>query len=361
MPDLERSYRRLLRAYPRWYRRHRGLEILTTLLEAAEPGQVRPSRAEAAYLLVNGLRYRFVPPTRVGRIAAGLVSIWVAMVLSGVGALSIWMIANPQEPDLAAFSDELAGRPASSVSQLPGDDLLDMAYAYRTSGEFQSFTEEGWGAGRPAPIGQRRVYEQLSGTPTVLTDAYQRLTRTGWRTGPLSRGGADSEADASSPNRVFWAHKDGILLRVSAHDNQTVRTVSAYPIEPNGVPVGAAAGFVIGLIAVWQATTWMAQRAARTPPSTRRLILLLALPALIASGVNTLDNVLSMVPNPSTPWRPFAVEYIYPLANQTANPLTVTVITLTLIGSLSLIAGSTRISRTAPVSTATPTGDVAES
>lgn len=74
MPELERSYRRLLCAYPRFYRRERGLEILTTLLDAAEPGQVRPSPSEAMSLLWIGLRYRFVPPTRIGRLAAGLVT-----------------------------------------------------------------------------------------------------------------------------------------------------------------------------------------------------------------------------------------------------------------------------------------------
>jgi hypothetical protein len=38
----ERRYRRLLRAYPRSYRDHRGTEILTTLLEMAEDGR-RPA------------------------------------------------------------------------------------------------------------------------------------------------------------------------------------------------------------------------------------------------------------------------------------------------------------------------------
>ncbi|MFE9204819.1 hypothetical protein [Micromonospora sp. NPDC007230] len=352
MPDLERSYCRLLRAYPGFYRRERGLEILTTLLDAAEPGQVRPSRGEAAYLLVNGLRYRFVPPTWIGRLAAGLVAIWAAVVLSGAGALAVWGFANPQEPDLAAFSDDLAGRPASFTHELPGDNLLDMAYAYKTYGEFQDFAEEGWDGGRPAPMCQIRVYEQVAETPTVLADAYQHVTSAGWRTGALSQGGVNS------PNGVFWAHQDGVLLRVSAYD-KTV-TVSAYPIEPSGVLVGAVAGFVIGLILMWQGMTWMAHRVARTPRSTRRLILLLGLPALLACGVNTLDNVLSMVPDPNTASVLFVADYMYPLANQIANPLAVSVIALALIGSLTLIAGSARMNRLRPVNAVAPTGDIAE-
>ncbi|GGM55494.1 hypothetical protein GCM10011608_45440 [Micromonospora sonchi] len=359
MPDLERSYRRLLCAYPGSYRRERGLEILTTLLDAAEPGQVRPSRGEAAYLLVNGLRYRFVPPTWIGRLAAGLVAIWAAVVLSGAGALAVWAFANPEEPDLAAFSDDLVGRPASFALELPGDDLLDMAYAYRTYGEFQDFAEEGWDGGRPAPMGQSRVYAQVTETPTVLADAYEHLTSAGWRTGALSQGGVDSQAGVHSPHGVFWAYQDGVLLRVSGYDNQTGVTVSAYPIEPSGVLAGAVAGFAIGLIVVWQGMTWMAHRVARTPMPIRRLILLLGLPALIACGVNTLDNVLSMVPDPDTASVLFAADYLYPLANQIANPLAVSVIALALIGSLSLIAGAARMSRLRPVNAAASTGEAA--
>ncbi|MEV4823912.1 hypothetical protein [Micromonospora sp. NPDC049274] len=361
MPDLERSYRRLLWAYPGFYRRERGLEVLTTLLDAAEPGQVRPSRGEAAHLLVSGLRYRFVPPTWIGRLATGLVAIWAAVVLSGAGALAVWALANPEEPDLAAFSDELVGRPASSAYELPGGNLLDMAYAYRTYGEFQDFAMEGWDGGRPAPMGQSRVYEQVTDTPTILADAHQHLTSAGWRTGALSQGGADSQADVNSAHGVFWASRDGVLLRVSGYDNQTGVTVSAYPVEPSGVLAGAITGFVIGLIVVWQAMTWMAHRAARTPRPARWLILLLGLPTLLACGVNTLDNVLSMLPDTGSANVLFAADYMYPLANQIANPLAATVIALTLTGILSVIAAATRIGQLRPPSPAASTGEVAES
>ncbi|MFI7648803.1 hypothetical protein ACIBTZ_22375 [Micromonospora sp. NPDC049460] len=360
MPDLEHSYRRLLRAYPGFYRRERGLEILTTLLDAAEPGQVRPSRGEAAHLLVNGLRYRFVPPTWTGRLAAGLVAIWAAVVLSGAGALAVWAFANPEAPDLAAFSDDLAGRPASFAYELPGDNLLDMAHAYRTYGEFQNFAKEGWDGGRPAPMGQSRVYEQVAETPTVLAEAHEHMTSAGWRTGALSQGGVNSQARVNSPNGVFWAYQDRVLLRVSVYDNQTGIKVSAYPIEPSGVLAGTVTGFVIGLIVAWQGMTWMAHQVARTPRPTRRLILLLGLPALIACGVNTLDNVLSMIPDPNTASVLFAADYMYPLANQIANPLAVSIIALALTGSLSLIAGAARMSRLRPMNATASTGEVAE-
>jgi hypothetical protein len=39
---LGRAYRRLMWAYPRWYRRERGAELVTTLLDDAAPGQRWP-------------------------------------------------------------------------------------------------------------------------------------------------------------------------------------------------------------------------------------------------------------------------------------------------------------------------------
>ncbi|MGN9808829.1 hypothetical protein ACTMSW_05650 [Micromonospora sp. BQ11] len=58
MSDLERRYRRLLRAYPADYRRERGDEIVGTYLDLAGPGRRRPSPADAADLVRGGLRQR---------------------------------------------------------------------------------------------------------------------------------------------------------------------------------------------------------------------------------------------------------------------------------------------------------------
>ena len=58
MSALERRCRTLLRAYPRWYRRQRGEEMLATLLEASRPGQRWPSARDARALITGGLRVR---------------------------------------------------------------------------------------------------------------------------------------------------------------------------------------------------------------------------------------------------------------------------------------------------------------
>jgi hypothetical protein len=58
MNPLERRCCWLLRAYPRWYRRQRGDEMLATLLEASQPGQRWPSARDVRALIMGGLRVR---------------------------------------------------------------------------------------------------------------------------------------------------------------------------------------------------------------------------------------------------------------------------------------------------------------
>jgi hypothetical protein len=56
--SLERRCRWLLLAYPAWYRRRRGEEMLDTLLEASPPGRRWPSVRDTRALVIGGLRVR---------------------------------------------------------------------------------------------------------------------------------------------------------------------------------------------------------------------------------------------------------------------------------------------------------------
>ncbi len=58
MTPLERRCRRLLRAYPAWYRHQRAGEMLDTLLAANPPGREWPSVRDARALVTGGLRVR---------------------------------------------------------------------------------------------------------------------------------------------------------------------------------------------------------------------------------------------------------------------------------------------------------------
>ena len=88
MNDLERRYRRLLRAYPADYRRTRGAEIVGTYLDLAAPDQRWPTPADAGDLVRGGLRQRLRAAGITGLAAgvrlAALLSIVTASALAGV-------------------------------------------------------------------------------------------------------------------------------------------------------------------------------------------------------------------------------------------------------------------------------------
>jgi hypothetical protein len=98
--ELERRYRRLLRAFPRGYRQHRGEEMLATLLEGAGPGQTRPTAADIADLMQAALRERLglhaAPDLQA---ALRLVGPFCLAVAAGF-AVSSWSV-NPASPMFA--------------------------------------------------------------------------------------------------------------------------------------------------------------------------------------------------------------------------------------------------------------------
>jgi hypothetical protein len=88
---LERRCRRLLLAYPAWYRRRRGEEMLGTLLEASPPGRRLPSFRDTRALITGGLRVR-------GRTWL-LSMLWVAAGAVITGYI-FYVTTRPWEPDL---------------------------------------------------------------------------------------------------------------------------------------------------------------------------------------------------------------------------------------------------------------------
>jgi hypothetical protein len=66
MPSLEALYRGLLFTYPAGYRAEHEDEIVTTLLDAAPPGQSLPSVREVAGLITGGLRTQALAAARKG-------------------------------------------------------------------------------------------------------------------------------------------------------------------------------------------------------------------------------------------------------------------------------------------------------
>lgn len=81
MSNPEDRLRRLLRAYPAWYRSERGEEILSTLRESAQARGGRVSLGEAGSLLAHGLAVRFDLSERgtLGELAGRLASPGLAL------------------------------------------------------------------------------------------------------------------------------------------------------------------------------------------------------------------------------------------------------------------------------------------
>jgi hypothetical protein len=99
MTDLESRYRRLFAAYPPAHRAEREEEMVTTLLDVAEPGQTRPGARAAGSIVLNGLacRARSAPEWRHGLDLAGQIARALATTLAaaalGVGLLP--PVGNP--------------------------------------------------------------------------------------------------------------------------------------------------------------------------------------------------------------------------------------------------------------------------
>jgi hypothetical protein len=89
MTRLAWCYRLLLRAYPAWYRRERGEEMLGTLLEASPPGRRWPSLRDARALIMGGFRVRAGQNQRLTTAA----NLRLAVLLGAALAL-LWLVAG---------------------------------------------------------------------------------------------------------------------------------------------------------------------------------------------------------------------------------------------------------------------------
>ncbi|MEU4163647.1 hypothetical protein [Actinoplanes sp. NPDC026670] len=231
-PALERIYRRLLHAYPGSYRRRHGAEIVTTLLEMAEPGRRRPTAAEVAHLLGSGLRQRFRLPSR--RPLAWLAALLALLALLAGGALGAaagsWagvhtFTALPPAGQARALHVQVAGPPATTV---PVD---------------------------PLPAGAEGVpmwwtHSSADGTVWDGEQARARLAADGWQVGPLTA--TDRfETGTAAPEHGFDAVRDGLRATVTGEGGSVVLDLGPYdtgwllPLIGAGLAAGAVTGWLI--------------------------------------------------------------------------------------------------------------------
>lgn len=275
-PGLERAYRCLLRAYPRAYRRRHGPEIVTTLLEMAEPGQRRPSRAEAWHLLGSGLRQRFRLPA--GRPLARVIAVLALLVGGGLGsAVGSWAAEQ-------TFA-ELPGRAAIAAVH---------ATAVGAPGEETSYaSREGspWWGGWAGSTTQVTGFDGWD-----VEQARQRLTADGWQLGPVTRPDGGSATTDTQGNTVeletrsaaFRAERDGVVMDVNGGLTEQRGMVSTDLWSAGNATLlpFTVVGGLLGLAVGWLLAAAALQRMRRLP--VRR--------ARIAGGLTVLGIGVSALP-----------------------------------------------------------------
>ncbi len=116
-PKLERRSRLLLRAYPAAYRRERGEEIISTLLEATPAERTWPRPRDARALIVGGLKARAAQNRHLttaanfrNAVMVGIslyLSVWVAVYLRTVASIR-WPACRRCWPGYHRGDDALA-------------------------------------------------------------------------------------------------------------------------------------------------------------------------------------------------------------------------------------------------------------
>ena len=181
---LARRYRRLLLIYPRAYRRTRGDELLTALLDAAPIERTAPTVREAADLIRHGLR------ARLGRPASRTVVAWAVLtvVISGVFSAAFatraaWETARPLPRTAEAramLADILPGQEFTGIQDAPA---LFVIYGQPLSwnsahdllfGDGGEYAQSGIGGGVSAPP-----------SPETVESVQHNLRAHGWTVRPL--------------------------------------------------------------------------------------------------------------------------------------------------------------------------------
>ena len=234
---------RLLVAFPARLRRKHGAELIETMVEMAGPGG-RPTPADRARLVLDGLRERFRPPTR--RPLAVVAAVLALLVGGALGAAAgSWLgtFGYAALPDVKAL----------------GERVLPQVEHASGAGKYM-YAQGPLAAGADA----RQAAEQIR----------QRLAAEGWRTGPV-QGGADVH---------FLAQGKGVQLDVHIYPEVGLVDLAGWPSRPGSYVPLTVTGLLLGLAGGWLAGVALAHRvrAARRPWRSVALAatgLLLVIPA----------------------------------------------------------------------------------
>ncbi|SNY48017.1 hypothetical protein [Paractinoplanes atraurantiacus] len=277
---LARRYRRLLLAYSGRYRRLHGAEMLTTILEMAEPARSRPSAGEAWHLIGSGVRQRFRLPS--GRPFTVVTAVLVTVVLGVFGAAAGSVLGTS------------AGLPSRSDAQ----KLVNAAVTDPRA----SFVYPMSGSGRADSL-NFSVSPGVRQPNWTVEDARAGLAADGWTLTEFTvhprPASITCTADAvpggacvfESTTATVIAERDGLILRGTATDFLAGESGDAWVGGLSGtlfternaayLPL-TAAGALLGALAGWLLTAALAYRLRSLPPGSGRMVA-----AFIGAAVTT--------------------------------------------------------------------------
>jgi hypothetical protein len=309
MSELEKRYRRLLLAYPRRYRRTRGLEMLTTLLDASGPGQRRPAWRDALNLVAGGLRCRLaLPGGRWLAVAMTLAALSAAALGAAGGARLGWRSA----PELPSVDQRSADAARLAPPRLAVDDRtvsLEMQPPYWHNSLWALPVE--FLGGTPGGARTGLVGVTVAPAPdAALAETGGRLRAEGWHTDAVQ---------ATEGYLVLVSHRNGVALVVTAQALEVSHATMIYlgyqvDEPPPVLPLAVLGGILLG-VPGWFAAAAVARRAtSRTPRAQPPLLattvtaLGLLLPATLATWLLLVPPRLAGAPGtpPPNPWAAYA-------------------------------------------------------
>ncbi|ADD45240.1 hypothetical protein [Stackebrandtia nassauensis] len=288
---LERRYRRLLRAYPPDYRRERGEEMLTTLVDAAEARDRAPV-GEDAMLVLRGLRLRLTAGTTSARVMAVLAAIIIGVLGAAGGALAGWQNASglPDQDAAARIAD-------TAVPGAKAAESRDVLFGWgSTDASMLHLGGDDYGAGF-----RGFAVEHVNDERRLLKQANRNLTAAGWDVEPLA---------ATEYGTEFTATRDGLLVTVRTDGDATASSTTSVHIEraqPPTVLVLAAAGLILGAILGWAVIVWLEQLMAHWGGVRKSILAGPLTVAALALGLPTLFNLYMLALAVASPSRPTPV------------------------------------------------------
>ncbi|GAA4608394.1 hypothetical protein BJY16_006820 [Actinoplanes octamycinicus] len=278
---MELRYQRLLRAYPKAYRAHRGAEMITTLMDMAAAGRGAPTRGQALHLVLSGLRQRFRLPARRPLAWAG--ALVAAVVLGAFGATAGtwlgWQTAAPvpSDSELRELNAAISGMPAPAAVYREGSAMQGPDALVRAEGTAElsadrlraALTAAGWRI-TSFQIRDGKAITSFGtdwgATTTPTRDLYYTAVKGGLKlqgTGSMMGEGADQ----GRAGPVSWA-------------------TEVWPRETAVIRPLTVAGLVAGALAGWLAAAAFAAWVRASGPRRRR----------VATGAGVVAAALAAVP-----------------------------------------------------------------